>query len=111
MAFEIKGLDEFNTKLKEMKEEYPDHLDNAMDDTADAISLMAQIKVPVDTGRLRASINVGREYLRKSIGTNVEYAGYVEFGTSGQKPQPYLRPAYEENKDRITEFLEKILAS
>ena len=111
MDFKIEGIDEFNAKLKEMKEEYPNHLDEAMDDTADAISLMAQIKVPVDTGRLRASINVQREYLRKSIGTNVTYAKYVEFGTSGQRPQPYLRPAYEENKNRVSEFLEEILAS
>jgi hypothetical protein len=28
-----------------------------------------------------------------SVGTNVEYAAYVEFGTSHQEAQPYLRPA------------------
>jgi hypothetical protein len=27
------------------------------------------------------------------VGTNVEYAAYVEFGTSTQEAQPYLRPA------------------
>lgn len=29
------------------------------------------------------------------VGTNVEYAAYVEFGTSRQQAQPYLRPAAE----------------
>jgi HK97 gp10 family phage protein len=28
------------------------------------------------------------------VGTNVEYAKPVEFGTQRQIPQPYLRPAY-----------------
>ena len=27
------------------------------------------------------------------VGTNVEYAAFVEFGTSKMKAQPYLRPA------------------
>lgn len=30
------------------------------------------------------------------VGTNVEYSIYVEFGTSRQRPQPYLRPAVRE---------------
>jgi HK97 gp10 family phage protein len=29
------------------------------------------------------------------VGTNVEYAPYVELGTHRQKAQPYLRPAAE----------------
>lgn len=29
------------------------------------------------------------------VGSNVEYAVYVEFGTSSQQAQPYLRPAVE----------------
>jgi hypothetical protein len=32
------------------------------------------------------------------IGTNIEYGPYVELGTSRQGAQPYLRPAYDENK-------------
>jgi phage gpG-like protein len=32
---------------------------------------------------------------RYVVGTNVEYAVYVEFGTSRNQAQPYLRPAVE----------------
>lgn len=52
---------------------------------------------PVDTGRLRSSITheVGRdgEGLVGTVGSNVEYAPYVEFGTSHNQAQPFLRPA------------------
>lgn len=51
---------------------------------------------PVDTGRLRNSIAhepVGDN--TESIGTDVEYAPYVELGTRYQSPQPYLRPGVE----------------
>lgn len=29
------------------------------------------------------------------VGTNVEYSVYVEYGTSSQQAQPYMRPALE----------------
>lgn len=52
---------------------------------------------PVDTGRLRSSITneLGRdaEGLYALIGSNVEYAVYVELGTSLAAAQPFLRPA------------------
>lgn len=54
---------------------------------------------PVDTGRLRSSIT--RELAREGddltarIGTNVEYARFVELGTVRNVPKPYLRPALD----------------
>lgn len=50
---------------------------------------------PVDTGRLRNSITHAVVEGEKAvyIGTNVEYAPYVELGTSRQEAQPFLRPA------------------
>ena len=52
----------------------------------------AKRKAPVDTGRLRNSIShaVSEEESVAYIGTNVEYAPYVEMGTRHTKPQPYL---------------------
>lgn len=52
---------------------------------------------PVDTGRLRSSIThalfVEDGDLTAHVGTDVEYAAYVELGTSRMSAQPYLRPA------------------
>lgn len=50
---------------------------------------------PVDTGRLRNSIThiVDEGTRHVIIGTNVEYAPYVELGTRRQKKQPFLKPA------------------
>lgn len=53
----------------------------------------ARILAPVDTGRLRSSIQAHKEPRAVVIGTNVEYAAYVEFGTRFMAAQPYLRPA------------------
>ena len=56
---------------------------------------------PVDTGRLRASIThevegVGRG-IQMVIGTNVEYAPYVEDGTTRQTAQPFIKPSISEH--------------
>ena len=132
MGITIKGGDKFKSTLQKIAEEHPQVMDAALDDTADAMSLEAQRIVPVDTGRLRGSINVKREYLSKVIGTNVEYATDVEYGSGpheivaknkkvlankkkgiifgrrvkhpGSQPRPYLRPAFENNKKRVSEF-------
>jgi hypothetical protein len=59
----------------------------------------AKMLCPVDTGRLRSSIShtVGRDDrgLWATVGTNVDYAMAVEYGTFRQRAQPYLRPALE----------------
>lgn len=51
----------------------------------------------VRTGRLRSSISwaLGEDAvgLFADVGTNVEYAAYVELGTSRMPAYPYLRPA------------------
>jgi len=66
----------------------------------------AIVRTPVDTGNLRNSLThkVNESENSVSIGTNVEYAVYVEKGTSRQQGQPYLTPAAEENMDTIQQI-------
>jgi len=49
--------------------------------------------VPVDTGRLRASIKVRLEGSTITIGADTDYAEFIEFGTHKMRAQPYIRPA------------------
>lgn len=66
---------------------------------------------PVDTGRLRNSITHQVRPSEKSvyIGTNVEYAPYVELGTSRMKPQPFLRPAAADHEGTYKKIFESNL--
>lgn len=51
---------------------------------------------PVDSGRLRQSISVQKmNEGAYRVGTNVEYALWVEFGTRRRPATPFLRPAAE----------------
>lgn len=43
------------------------------------------------------------------IGTNVEYAGYVEYGTSRSRAYPCLRPAVDDNTDRIQSLFKEVI--
>lgn len=69
----------------------------------------AKDKCPVDTGRLRDSISHSVDDGNNAvhIGTNVEYAAYVELGTSRQKAQPYLRPAAQDHAEAYRGIVEK----
>lgn len=55
----------------------------------------AQRFAPVLTGALRDSITSHAYGLHAEISANIRYSGYVEFGTSDTRPQPYMRPAAE----------------
>lgn len=61
------------------------------------IEALAKMLAPVDTGRLRNSIQhqfaLSDGELVGRVGTNVEYAPYVEFGTRFWSGKPFLIPA------------------
>jgi len=87
-------------------------INNFMLRVAKDMSNEAKRVVPVDTGRLRASIDVEEQRSDDPIaskafliGSDVEYANFVEEGTKFQQAQPYLRPTAEQlprfvNKNR-----------
>lgn len=104
--------------------------DAALMESAIAMEGNIAIRCPVDTGHLRQSIgrrvrlydkNVSGE--KKSggldsyppnegeayIGTNVEYAPYVEYGTKYQKAQPYMRPGAVASEKAIASIFEEKL--
>ena len=51
--------------------------------------------VPVDTGRLRASIRVKIDDDGFELSADTPYAAFVEYGTIRQRAQPYLRPGFD----------------
>ena len=73
----------------------------------------AKMMCPVDTSRLKNSITNQIDMQENSvyIGTNVEYAPYVELGTLLQDPQPYLKPAASEHGDEYRAILKGCLES
>lgn len=92
-------------------------IESAIDVALEKIGLLAEgyaiKKCPVDTGRLRGSITHEVDFDGDAvyIGTNVEYAPYVELGTSRQKAQPFLRPAALEHGAQYRQVLKKALDS
>lgn len=67
----------------------------------------------VRTGRLRNSISYGVDTDEPAvyIGSNVEYAPYVELGTSKMRARPYLKPAVENYAGEYKDLLEQAMKS
>jgi len=91
-----------------------DHINDALIKSALFVERDAKINAPVDTGRLRASIShvengFGSNNPSVEVGTNVEYAPAVEFGTSKKPAKPFLFPAFNGNKQKILKELAKAL--
>lgn len=66
---------------------------------------------PVDTGRLRASIDYVTDDMSMTLGSGVEYAADVELGTYKQRAQPYIKPAIADHVPEYERTLKEALES
>ena len=133
LNIEVEGLDILDD-LIDMQQ-----IQRAVGKACALVERTAKQKAPKDTGALRRSITseVEREgnEMVGTVFTPLEYAPYVEFGTglfaesggrkdvpwcyqddkgewhstSGQKPQPFMRPALNENREQIKRILKEAI--
>ena len=66
----------------------------------------AKKETPVDTGRLRNSVSHTADDEAAYIGTNVEYAPYVELGARGRDGKHMLQRAASEHADEYKQLME-----
>lgn len=132
---EVQGLEDIIQRIDNIAD--VDKIKAAMGKCCALVERTAKQTAPKDTGALRNSITSevqsdGRDVVG-IVYSPLEYAPYIEYGTGlfaeengrktpwsyedeetgeriftrGQKPQPYLRPALFENKEKITKILEE----
>lgn len=123
----MEDFDKLIKKLEDMAD--PHQYQEGLTKAGLLVEAEARKKVAVNTGELRRSIESRVEDKEAIIGTPLEYAPYIEYGTGifaeagngrgspwsyqddagnwhttvGQPPQPFLRPALEEKRQEILE--------
>lgn len=133
MSSEIKfeGLDNILDRLETISN--AQGIYQALGQACALVERSAKQKAPKGNGELRRSISSKVEDLQGIVFTPLEYAPYVEYGTglfaeeggrmdvpwnyqdekgewhstSGMKPQPYMRPALNENREKILQILKE----
>ena len=100
----------FNSHVKQAQDAVTAAMARALEICGGKAETYAKQLCPVDTGNLRNSITHAQEDEKTEvIGTNVEYASYVEFGTVKMKARPYLRPAAENHSAEYKAIIENEL--
>ena len=83
MHFEVKGLDKLMKRLNSVNVE--ETTEKSLNKTMSKVQADAKALTPVDTARLRNSIELDIEnksgLIEAEVSTNVFYAPYVEYGT------------------------------
>lgn len=128
VTVQVEGLRDLGDRMKTLKADMANRIARAATAAgAVVIRNAAQQNVPVDTGNLKKNIIVKRipksesgltsEHIvtvrkgkltqkQKSSGLKDAYYGaFVEFGTVKKAAQPYLRPAYDRNKELAVEAI------
>ena len=127
--------DEVQASLNQFEKNLPNLLEAALEKACLIVENSAKQNCPVNDGQLRQSISHIVEGTKGEVGTNVEYAPYVEVGTGiystegngrqtpwsykdakgewhttkGMKAQPYLKPALDENRGRVLECFKELI--
>ena len=127
----LEGLEEVLGALDNLAD--TSNLNAALGKACALVERSAKQKAPKDKGDLRRSITSKVEGTEGVVYTPSEYAPYVEYGTglfaegggrqdvpwnyqddegnwhstSGMKPQPYMRPALNENKEEILRIIKE----
>jgi len=114
MDYSLKGAEELIAKLKKVQGGMSSGLEAAEKAGALLVQNSAHIKCPWITHTLQRSIHSETtektdEKIVVQVGTNVVYAVLIEFGGSQKAPQGYLRPAADENKDKIPKEIQSAL--
>lgn len=129
----VDGLEELLKDIEKIADE--DKVREALGRSCALVEASAKTKAPKGTGELRRSITSKVEGLEGIVFTPLEYAPYVEYGTglfaenggrtdvpwtykddegnwhktSGMNPHPYMRPALEENREKILEIIKEAI--
>lgn len=131
MSIEFKGLEDVLEQIEELAD--TTNVEAALKTACALVEKSAKQKAPKGNGDLRRSITSKVEGLTGEVYTPLEYAPYVEYGTglfaesggrtdvpwsyqdeegnwhttSGMQPQPYMRPALNENRERILKLIKE----
>jgi len=126
-TIKIEGLKELDIALRELpKATSRNVLKRALTKAAKPIETAAQAKVPVLTGALKQSIKIGPKskldpkvrstHIQKSpvevfVGAGaLPHAHLIELGAAGRAAHPFLRPAFDENKQGALESIKRDIA-
>ena len=111
ITVDLGQVERLQQALKAMPHIVQEELGKAVVKLVLIVEATAKKKCPVDTGNLRASITpVIESWARGFVGTNVEYAPYVEYGTRNAPAQPFLEPAFLEGKKQADKIFGEAMA-
>jgi len=105
----VRGLDEALKRLERKAKSLRKGAQAALHEGAERIVDHARDLAPARTATLRNSIGILDEGdLSVTFGSKLDYARFVEYGTSRTAAQPYLRPAVLWGRETIRKALQRL---
>ena len=104
----LKGIGELSAKLRKNTDLGP--VRQVVQQNGSEMQSKAQRNAPVDTGTLKRSIEleISDGGLTATSAPTAEYAPYVEHGTRYQEAQPYMKPAFNVQKEKFKRDIDKL---
>lgn len=105
----VMNLDQILSHITQKVASMEVQIDHAIQGAGIDCQKFAKIACPVDTGRLRSSIQYENKGFQKCIcETTVFYGVFIELGTYKMSAQPFMGPAYEDAKKILIQKLKEL---
>lgn len=108
MITEIIGVDVTIDAIGTSIKDFSDRVNSIIQYAGQEAEGIAYDLAAVDTGLMRASIAYTPGDLYAEVHDYVYYSVFVNFGTSRQKAQPFMTPAYDEAKAHMLENIQTL---
>lgn len=130
MKFKLNGLKQVQSSIRKLDRGSEKAINKGVQQIARSILKSALSRVPENQGLLKSSLGMEQntDDMSAKVYADILYAAYVEFGTGGfvevpkgmedyameffvsgdgiTRPQPFLMPSFNENKEKLLPLIE-----
>jgi len=107
VELEEKGIEEFKTKMERLDYNMRRNVHQQLRKLGIDMKNMARQNVPVNTGRLRASIYAKVQEWMLKVGATAPYAVFVELGTRHMRAHRFLSQTIETYRPRLVGIIKR----
>ena len=108
LSLTYKGVKGSQSALKQFEQDISQTVTDWLESMGQIVTEEMKNLCPVDTGALQESIDYLVSGTDLTFEATEDYAGFVEYGTSKMAAQPFMTPAYDQEREHLLQNIQSL---